>query len=85
MWDPPRPGIEPVSPALAGGLLTTAPPGKSQECFFSIRVLAQLDVIHPLKKKVGPHIPYHIHILIPAGLKFLEGNLGYYFSNHADS
>ena len=28
MWDLPRPGIEPVSPALAGGLPTTAPPGK---------------------------------------------------------
>ena len=27
-WDPPRPGLEPVSPALAGGLSTTAPPGK---------------------------------------------------------
>ena len=29
MWDPPRPGLEPVSPALAGGLPTTAPPGRS--------------------------------------------------------
>ena len=28
MWDPPRPGLEPVSSALAGGFLTTAPPGK---------------------------------------------------------
>ena len=28
MWDPPRPGLEPVSPALAGGFSTTAPPGK---------------------------------------------------------
>ena len=28
MWDRPRPGLEPVSPALAGGLLTTVPPGK---------------------------------------------------------
>ena len=28
MWDPPRPGREPVSPALAGRLSTTAPPGK---------------------------------------------------------
>ena len=28
MWDPPRPGPEPVSPALAGRLSTTAPPGK---------------------------------------------------------
>ena len=28
MWDLPKPGLEPVSPALAGRLLTTAPPGK---------------------------------------------------------
>ena len=27
-WDPPRPGLEPVSPALAGRFPTTAPPGK---------------------------------------------------------
>ena len=30
MWDLPEPGLEPVCPALAGGFLTTAPPGKSQ-------------------------------------------------------
>ena len=29
MWDLPRPGLEPVSPAPAGGLPTTVPPGKS--------------------------------------------------------
>ena len=29
MWDFPRPGIEPVSPALADGFLTPEPPGKS--------------------------------------------------------
>ena len=28
MWDPPGPGLEPVSPASAGRLSTTAPPGK---------------------------------------------------------
>ena len=28
LWDLPRPGFEPVSPALAGGVSTTAPPGK---------------------------------------------------------
>ena len=28
MWDLPRPGLDPVSPALAGGFLTTAPPGR---------------------------------------------------------
>ena len=29
MWDLPGPGLKPVSPALAGGFLTTVPPGKS--------------------------------------------------------
>ena len=28
LWDPPGSGLEPVSPALAGGFPTTAPPGK---------------------------------------------------------
>ena len=28
MWNLPRPGLEPVSPALAGGFSTAAPPGK---------------------------------------------------------
>ena len=28
MWDPPRPGLEPVSPALADRRSTTVPPGK---------------------------------------------------------
>ena len=32
MWDLPRPGLEPASPALAGRLPTTAPPGKPNEC-----------------------------------------------------
>ena len=32
-WDPPRPGIEPVSPALAGRFSTTAPPGKPPRTF----------------------------------------------------
>ena len=34
MWDLPRPGLEPVSPALAGRLSTTAPPGKPCLVFF---------------------------------------------------
>ena len=43
MWDLPRPGLEPVSPALAGRLSTTAPPGKpliwiilEEQCFGDI-------------------------------------------------
>ena len=34
MWDLPRPGLEPVSPALAGRLSTTAPPGKPFASFW---------------------------------------------------
>ena len=33
-WDLPRPGLEPVSPALAGRLSTTAPPGKPLHTVF---------------------------------------------------
>ena len=34
MQNPPRSGIEPVSPALASGFLTTGLPGKSSTCIF---------------------------------------------------
>ena len=42
MWDLPRPGLEPVSPALAGRLSTTAPPGKPHQ--------ATLTPYHPCQK-----------------------------------
>ena len=32
MWDLPRPGLKPMSPALAGRFSTTAPPGKPRFC-----------------------------------------------------
>ena len=34
MWNLPRPGLEPVSPALAGRFSTTAPPGKPRLQYF---------------------------------------------------
>ena len=37
MWDLPGPGLEPVSPALAGGFLTTAPPGKPHTLPFYLK------------------------------------------------
>ena len=44
MWDLPRPGLEPVSPALAGRLSTTVPPGKPGlfgfVCWFSSEKLS---------------------------------------------
>ena len=36
MWDLPRPGLEPVSPALAGRFSTTAPPGKPAKYLFEV-------------------------------------------------
>ena len=32
MWDPPRPGVKPVSPTWAGGFLTPRPPGTPRQC-----------------------------------------------------
>ena len=47
MWDPPGPGLEPVSPALAGGLLTTAPPGKPLNFFKkTIHLVTQHQSLH---------------------------------------
>ena len=36
MWDPPRPGLEHVSPALAGRLSTSAPPGKPYSFYLPV-------------------------------------------------
>ena len=43
MWDLPRPGLEPVSPALAGRFSTTAPPGKPLQYFFKSEKGLQAD------------------------------------------
>ena len=43
MWDPPRPGIELVSPVLAGRFSTTAPPGKPPGPFFLVTPLSLQD------------------------------------------
>ena len=41
MWDLPRPGLEPVSPPLAGRFSTTVPPAKPP-CFFFLLLLFSL-------------------------------------------
>ena len=38
MWDLPGPGLQPVSPALAGGFLTTAPPRKPENHVLKINI-----------------------------------------------
>ena len=59
MWDLPGPGVEPVSPALAGGLPTTAPPGKS--LMFSI-----------LNMRAYTHTHTHTHALTQTSSYCLE-------------
>ena len=39
MWDLPQPGLEPMSPALAGEFLSTVPPGKSEALFLIILIM----------------------------------------------
>ena len=48
VWDPPRPEIEPVSPALAGGFLSTVPPGHSELVFLDCQEMGayiQYDIV----------------------------------------
>ena len=54
MWDLPRPGLEPVSPALAGGFLATAPPGKPPSWPFYLRHLSSVsDALAPWENSLG--------------------------------
>ena len=48
MWDLPGPGLEPVSPALAGGFLTTAPPGKPRSSFLMQKVALIMEAADSL-------------------------------------
>ena len=42
MWDLPGPGLEPVSPALSGGFLTIASPGKASKFKFKWPCMASV-------------------------------------------
>ena len=53
MWDPPRPGIEPVFPALAGGFSTTAPPGKPLSSFQALVIVFLLSGLQMRSSKLG--------------------------------
>ena len=53
MWDLPGPGLEPVSPALAGGFLTTAPPGKSLTYILFLKLYLSLMRENSNNKKMN--------------------------------
>ena len=50
MWDLPRPGLEPVSPELAGRFSTTAPPGKPHQYLLKQNVYMLWSTISPFKR-----------------------------------
>ena len=58
MWDLPRPGIEPVSPALAGRFLTTAPSGNPPHCLL-IEILYQMYSPGPGWQNIPADVDYH--------------------------
>ena len=51
MWDLPRPGLEPASPALAGGFSNIAPPGKP---LILLLYRAYLSIFHKLYTENEP-------------------------------
>ena len=70
MWDLPRPGLEPVSLALAGRLSTTAPPGKPN-FFIIIKYLFIVFVTHLVCKSILAYLNivnlfktiYYLHMI----------------------
>ena len=59
MWDLPGAGLELASPALAGGFLTTVPPGKSFPfCFDNIRLHFFGDLALPTPSGPGEAVSH---------------------------
>ena len=58
MRDLPRPGLEPVSPALAGRFSTTAPPGKPPSLWFLISITDMFCQFEYIKCKYQYEIKY---------------------------
>ena len=70
MWDLPRPGLEPVSPALTGRFSTTAPPGKPYlfilfQIFFPYRLFQNIEY-SSLCYTVGPYWLSVLYIVVCA-------------------
>ena len=68
MWSLPGPGIEPMTPALAGGFLTTGPPEKSLTDAFDSLMLLTFPLFSLL---LGPFFPSHLLRLQGSNLQTL--------------
>ena len=68
MWDLPGPGLEPVSPALAGGFLTTAPPGKPVNQLYALieKIDLKKGFLNEIKEKhiMDPEIRLHVRVVL---------------------
>ena len=70
MWHLPEPGLEPVSPALAGGFLTTVSPGKPLIAFKYMYILWIKTVSRAV---IAPLLPSHcgFSFFFGCGVSFL--------------
>ena len=70
MWDLPIPGLEPVSPALAGRFSTTAPPGKPSTTLLNghsyLNFVLNAGKHLPISLNMDRRSSYFSHILIVA-------------------
>ena len=81
MWDLPGPGLEPVSPALAGRFSTTVPPGKPNKYFLKLlrKVLEGVSMWTFRLDRQGPCLPQELGaatsrpVFCPLGVRFLLG------------
>ena len=78
MWDLPRPGLEPLSPALAGRFSTTAPPGKPTPLplrfiFLIIKFNLILELSLKLRKSGEIILDRHSQNIIP--IEFTQNSL----------
>ena len=64
MWNPPWPGIQPSSPASAGGFLTTGPSGKSSFFLFdkALQVLVSSTLSYPAVSCWALPLPSHFEL-----------------------
>ena len=72
MWDLPGPGIEPVSPALAGRFFTTEPRGKPPRWAFFLKFFKGPDLYQGPQRPACGSGMWDIHVIHALGLVLTE-------------